>query len=105
MVDDFDTKYVSMYFNRDHKHKYLHPYYLILTLGTSGEYLGDSQINVMGDLVSCALGYNTARYLSIELGSTILPSIIFLLIEFILAIVIRDNMTLMAVQIFIPQKS
>ena len=85
--------------------KYVQTWYLILTLGTSGEYRGDSQINVMGDLVSCALGYNTARYLSIELGSTILPSIIFLLIEFILAIAIRDNMALMAVQIFIPQKS
>ena len=90
---------------QDNKLKYLLTYYLILTLGTSGEYRGDSQINVIGDLISCALGYNTARYLSIELGSTILPSIIFLLIEFILAIVIRDNMALMAVQIFIPQKS
>ena len=79
--------------------------FLYFILGTSGEYRGDSQINVIGDLVSCALGYNTARYLSVELGSTLLPAIIFLLIESILAIFIRDNMALMAVQIFVPQKS
>ena len=79
--------------------------FLYFILGTSGEYRGDSQINVIGDLVSCALGYNTARYLSVELGSPLLPAMIFLLIETILAIFIRDNMALMAVQIFVPQKS
>ena len=84
---------------------YLRRYCNIFNSGTSGEYRGDSQINVMGDLVSCAVGYNTARYISIELGSPIIPLIIFLLIEFILAIFIRDNMALMAVQIFVPQKS
>ena len=80
-------------------------FFLYFNVGTSGEYRGDSQINVIGDLVSCALGYNTARYLSVELGSPLLPAIIFLLIESILAIFIRDNMALMAVQIFVPQKS
>ena len=70
--------------------------------GTSQEYRGDSQINVIGDLASCALGYNTARYLNVVHDSKILPLAIFLIIEFFLAVFIRDNMVLMMIQILYP---
>ena len=35
---------------------------LISIIGTSEEYRGDSAVNVIGDLLSCSLGYNLARY-------------------------------------------
>ena len=36
--------------------------FLISIIGTSEEYRGDSAVNVIGDLLSCSLGYNLARY-------------------------------------------
>ena len=73
-----------------------------ISAGTSEEYHGDSQINVIGDLVSCALGYNTARYFNVVYGSSILPLIIFFGMEVYLAMTIRDNMGLMTMQLLFP---
>ena len=41
---------------------------LISIIGTSEEYRGDSAVNVIGDLLSCSLGYNLARYVYRLLG-------------------------------------
>ena len=76
--------------------------YIHSALGTSQDYRGDSQMNVIGDLVSCALGYNTARYINVIHGSAIVPLMIFFLTEVLLSIFIRDNMGLIMIQIFTP---
>ena len=34
---------------------------ILIQTGTSDVYRGDSSINVFGDLLSCAMGYNLAR--------------------------------------------
>ena len=36
-------------------------FFSLYVIGTSEEYRGDSAVNVIGDLLSCSLGYNLAR--------------------------------------------
>ena len=74
-----------------------------MILGTSETYRGDSFINVAGDLISCALGYNTARYFALQ-GLPQVPILIYFFSEFTLANTIRDNMALMFIQIVIPSE-
>merc|ERR1711931_253752 len=64
--------------------------------GTSGEYIGDSIQNILGDLVSCALGYILGTvFAAVELWWL---SIVFvLLIEVGLVLYMRDSLVLMAV--------
>ncbi len=69
--------------------------------GTSGVYRGDSTINVVGDLISCALGYNVARYLAVQ-GYPWLPVLIYIILEFSLATTIRDNLFLIITQLLRP---
>ena len=58
-------------------------------------------INVLGDLISCSVGYNFARYLSLSGYSTI-PLIVYVLSEFLMALIIRDNFFLMGLQLMYP---
>merc|ERR1712020_38803 len=69
--------------------------------GTSHGYRGDSAINVVGDLLSCSLGYNFARYSSVS-GYPNFPLAIFFFTELLLTIIIRDNMFLMILQLIAP---
>ena len=62
-----------------------------MILGTSETYRGDSFINVTGDLISCALGYNTARWMSLH-GFPGLPLIVWAVSEFTLAMTIRHRL-------------
>ena len=71
--------------------------------GTSETYQGDSTINVIGDLVSCSLGYNLAKYLS-SAGYDYTPLGIFLFNELFLALVIRDNLFLIMLQLASPNE-
>ena len=79
-------------------------------LGTSEFYRGDSVLNVFGDLFSCSLGYNLASYLDQSLSAgqsfahevTLAPLFLFLLIETVLALTIRDNLFLILLQLVWP---
>ena len=71
--------------------------------GTSKEYRGDSAVNVFGDMVSCALGYNFAKFLS-RRGSFHLPLIVFFLNELGLGLDIRDNFVLIIMQLLFPNE-
>ena len=73
----------------------------VLILGTSKEYRGDSAINVFGDMVSCALGYNFAKFLS-RRGFPHLPLVVFFLNELGLGLDIRDNFLLIVNQLLFP---
>ena len=70
------------------------------TSGPSEEYRGDSKINVVGDILSCSLGYSLSYVLSRHLGGSLLPAILYLVLsELYLALTIRDNILIIAVQI------
>ena len=69
--------------------------------GTSEDYRGDSSINVIGDLISCTLGYSVAKYFTLS-GFPKIPLVIYFLTEFILSQTIRDNLMLIVVQLFYP---
>ena len=43
--------------------------------GPSENYRGDSQINVVGDILSCSLGYGASYLLSRQLGGSLLPAL------------------------------
>merc|ERR1712130_501941 len=63
--------------------------------GTSGEYIGDSIQNILGDLVSCALGYILGTvFAAVELWW--LSIVLVLLIEVGLVLYMRDSLVLMA---------
>ena len=70
-------------------------------LGTSESYRGDSSINVIGDLVSCTLGYNLAKFFTLN-GYPKIPLMIYFLSEFTLAMTIRDNLMLIMSQLVYP---
>jgi len=64
--------------------------------GTSGEYIGDSIQNILGDLVSCAVGYILGTvFAAVELWW--LSIVVVLLIEVALVIYMRDSLVLMVV--------
>jgi len=64
--------------------------------GTSGEYIGDSIQNILGDLVSCALGYILGTvFAAVELWW--LSIVLVLLIEVGLVLYMRDSLVLMGV--------
>ena len=70
--------------------------------GTSTEYRGDSSVNVFGDLLSAAIGYNFARFSNVVLEWPELPLTVFFFSEFVSAISIRDNMALIISQFIYP---
>jgi hypothetical protein len=63
-------------------------------------YYGDSIVNVLGDLVACALGYGAAMLLPLW-GS----AAVFLAIEAVLALWIRDNLLLNIVMLIYPSEA
>ena len=70
------------------------------TSGPSEDYRGDSKVNVVGDMISCSLGYSLSYILSRYLGGSIIPALIYLIVsELYLAITIRDNILIIALQI------
>ena len=70
------------------------------TSGPSEDYRGDSKVNVVGDMISCSLGYSLSYILSRYLGGSILPALLYLLVsELYLAMTIRDNILIIALQI------
>ena len=72
------------------------------TSGPSEDYRGDSKINVVGDVLSCSLGYALSYILSRHLGGSIIPALLYLIIsELYLAVTIRDNIIIIGVQILI----
>lgn len=76
------------------------------TTGTSEFYRGDSAINVVGDLLSCSLGYNFAKAVATKtsVGFYYFPLFLFGLLELALAFAIRDNMTLIVLQLLLPNQ-
>jgi hypothetical protein len=66
----------------------------------SQNYLGDSVANALGDIASCALGFFVARQLGWR-GSVLL----FLALEGVLLLWIRDNLTLNVVMLLWPVES
>ena len=77
-------------------------YFYVIFSGTSSEYRGDSMINVFGDLLACALGYNMARYFNVVLDMSLFPLLFFFLMEAGSAMTIRDNMALITAQLVYP---
>ena len=72
------------------------------TSGPSEDYRGDSKINVVGDIISCSLGYSLSYIFSRHLGGSIIPALLYLIIsELYLAVTIRDNIIIIGVQILI----
>ena len=49
--------------------------------GPSEDYRGDSQVNVVGDVVSCALGYGSSYILSRQLGGSLLPALAYFILS------------------------
>ena len=43
--------------------------------GPSEDYRGDSQVNVVGDILSASLGYGASYLLSRQLGGSLLPAL------------------------------
>ena len=72
------------------------------TSGPSEDYRGDSKINVVGDVLSCSLGYSLSYILSRHLGGSIIPALLYLIIsELYLAVTIRDNILIIGLQLLI----
>ena len=72
--------------------------------GPSEDYRGDSKVNVVGDVLSCTMGYALAVTMSRWGG--ILPSIAwFVAMELVMAAKYRDNMVLMGLQIIAPSEA
>ena len=59
-------------------------------------------MNVIGDLLSCAMGYNFARFFGTVLDFKVFPLVVYLIIESSLLVAIRDNMGLIILQLFKP---
>ena len=79
---------------------------LIITLfrensGASENYRGDSRINVVGDILSCGVGYMLA-HVGHEIGGPWFPFAWLVASEIVLAATIRDNMLLMGLQLIAP---
>jgi len=72
------------------------------TSGPSEDYRGDSKINVVGDILSCSLGYSLSYILSRHLGGSVIPALLYLVIsELYLAVTIRDNILIIWLQLMI----
>ena len=72
------------------------------TSGPSEDYRGDSKVNVVGDMISCSLGYSLSYILSRYMGGSVMPALIYLIVsELYLAITIRDNILIIGVQILL----
>ena len=70
------------------------------TSGPSEDYRGDSKVNVVGDMISCSLGYSLSYILSRYMGGSVMPALIYLIVsELYLAVTIRDNILIIALQI------
>lgn len=67
------------------------------TATMSLDYLGDSVLNSVGDLLSCAIGFFVARW--IGLWKTVL---VFAIVELVLLWCIRDNLTLNVLMLIRP---
>ena len=76
------------------------PLYLQYIFIIAGEYRGDSSINVLGDLISCAVGFTFADRIT-RLGPQYqaVPLAVFGMLELGLAAEIRDNMILIITQL------
>jgi len=79
---------------------------LVITLfrensGTSENYRGDSRINVVGDILSCGVGYMLA-HVGHQIGGPWFPFAWLVASEIALAASIRDNMLLMGLQLIAP---
>lgn len=61
------------------------------------DYLGDSVVNALGDVLSCVLGFYVARRLGF-----VRSLVLFLVIEVFLLIVMRDNLTLNVLMLIYP---
>ncbi len=61
------------------------------------DYLGDSVINSVGDLISCGLGFVLARWLGLRCSV-----IVFLLTEAMLLLWIKDDLFLNVVMLIYP---
>ena len=72
--------------------------------GTSESYEGDSRINVVGDVISCATGY-TLAHVGHEVAGPWFPFAWLVASELVLAVTIRDNMLLMALQLIAPSET
>lgn len=70
------------------------------TVTMSLDYLGDSILNAVGDVLSCALGYLLARWLG--LWKTLA---LFVATELLLLWLIRDNLTLNVIMLIHPVES
>jgi hypothetical protein len=60
-------------------------------------YEGDSIINSLSDIVCCAAGFVLARYLGFRLSLTV-----FIVVEILLAVTVRDNLTLNILMLLCP---
>ena len=69
--------------------------------GTSQEYAGDSRVNVIGDVLCCAVGYALA-HVGHEFAGPWFPFAWIVASEIVLAATIRDNVLLMALQLIAP---
>ena len=68
--------------------------------GPSKDYRGDSKINVVGDVISCQIGFAAAYIFSRNLGGSILPAILYFIIsEVYTTTKYRDGMILLAYQL------
>ena len=70
-------------------------------IGTSELYIGDSSVNVVGDIIAVALGYYVAQIVTLA-GYPMIPMLIYILTELFLAFTIRDNFTLVILSLVYP---
>ena len=72
--------------------------------GPSETYVGDSRINVAGDVIACGVGF-TVAHVAAEWAGLWLPVAWILASEIVLGVTIRDNMLLMGLQLIAPNEA
>jgi hypothetical protein len=72
--------------------------------GPSEFYVGDSRINVAGDVIACGVGF-TLAHVAADWAGLWLPVAWILASEVVLGVTIRDNMFLMGLQLVAPSQS
>lgn len=72
--------------------------------GTSGEYIGDSYQNIIGDLLACETGYTVSMVFHRILGKPWLSIVFYFVVEAGLLIYMRDSLTVTLLTLIRPNE-
>lgn len=75
------------------------------TSGTSQEYKGDSFQNIIGDLISCEIGYLISFVCHVILGKFWLSIVLYVVIEISLLFYMRDSLTVTLFTLISPNET